>query len=245
MEKVLLCFSEVFHSYCIDSDCKAYVKCVYEAGRTAMENSKGRDECAHEVQKAIRTAVTNGIDTKTGFHHVLTEIALLQLRLQADPDSWNVLLVDLHRTDAIFDALPFLRRTQPYLVQMPESAVEFDPSETTHQLFFNILGRIYGLSAPPLLKILQQRYKVHLQELATMRLFFPWSAVTFRARVSKKIAEDLEKDGIYSSKQSHPNLDNPVYRQKSPKILARRIQVFSKAQNTKHGYTTVGCGQGN
>ncbi|KAK8070416.1 hypothetical protein PG997_010619 [Apiospora hydei] len=195
VEKVLLCFSEVFHAYCSDPKGREYIKRVVKAGHDEAKRLEGRDDCMAKVQRAIRQAVNDGIEKEEGFHHVLTEIALLQLRVllakakgRENDDTSTVVLVDLHSTNKIFEGLPFLSPTKHWLTLPPVNR-----SEASHRLFFRILERVYepGL---PLTRVLESQYNDQIQALRSKS----WSSYEFRSKVLDDINRALTTEKLYT-----------------------------------------------
>ncbi|KAK7916897.1 hypothetical protein PG985_010505 [Apiospora marii] len=192
VDKVLVCHSKVFHAYCSDPKGKEYVDRVGKAGYDEAVRFQGHNDCRTMVQEAIRGVVHNSIADK--IHHVLTEVALLQLRAQLAEENAIVhdrtsamVLVDLHRTGKIFEDLPFINPTKHYLALSSGPA-----TEASHGLFFKILERIYE-GKPPLIRVLEKRYTNLLQALSKRE----WTVDEFRSEVREKVKEDLENNNIY------------------------------------------------
>ncbi|KAK8103209.1 hypothetical protein PG984_016355 [Apiospora sp. TS-2023a] len=195
VDKVLLCHSEVLHAYCSDPKGKDYMERIRKVGYDEARRFQYQNDCMIKVQEAIRGVVENSI-AKKGFHHVLTEVALLQLRTHLGEENDNgyndtstAILVDLHRTGNIFEDLPFINPTKHYLTLSSVDAVE-----ASHDLFFKILDRIYELKLP-LIQVLKRRYTDLLQVLTKRE----WTVDGFRSEVRKRILEDLENNKLYPS----------------------------------------------
>ncbi|KAK8068547.1 ankyrin [Apiospora saccharicola] len=199
VDKVLLCYSEVLHAYCSDPKGKDYIDRVRQAGHDEARRFQGHDDCMTRVQKAIRGVVNNSI-AKEGFHHVLTEVALLQLRFQLAEGNDNghqgastIVLVDLHRTGKIFEDLPLVNPTKHYLT-LPLG----DATEASHGLFFKVLERVYERKLP-LIQVLEKRYTYLLQILNERE----WTVDEFRSEVIERIRKDLENNKIYPTTTSN------------------------------------------
>lgn len=196
VKKVLLCYSNPLHKYFVDADGNAYIKQVKDAALSEMEklregasstitlNSQG----IQGIQKAIRDVV-NKYTRKPWFHHVLTEIALVELRVILSDRPCEIIPVDLQSTDMILKDLSFLNPTQHYVVPPPMVVVKFDDSERTHRLFFLLLERIHGQLSPVIIW-LKEIYDRGVEKLHDNR---NQADVVFRNLLNLEIMEELRR----------------------------------------------------
>ena len=198
VDKVLLCYSEVLRSYCVDSNSRKYVedikKAVVSALRRFQTDHTGHvtlsDERVLTIQDAVRAVVSRSVKAKW-FHHVLTEIALLDLRTSLEENPLSIVPVDLNPTDTILEDLTFLVPTQHYHVRPPNVMAQIDASQRTHVLFFNLLERIYaGGQLPSIVVWLRQLYESGIQKFPSTKLL---SAIEFKQQLRYEIIEELKR----------------------------------------------------
>ncbi|KAL9086598.1 MAG: hypothetical protein Q9165_007041 [Trypethelium subeluteriae] len=164
VDKVILCHSEVLHNYCIDPVAKEYVEEIKKVGRREMAKyelggpspKSPNPEHIRRIQDAIRTVITEHRKTEH-FHHVMTEVGLVALRVSHDNDPLAIIPVDLHSTDTILNDFSFLDPLQHYETLGPPMAVQFDDSERTHRLFFKLIKRLYH-EVPIFVDFLEEAY---------------------------------------------------------------------------------------
>ncbi|KUJ17421.1 uncharacterized protein LY89DRAFT_53208 [Mollisia scopiformis] len=175
VKKVLLFYSRVLRDYCTCVDGSTYVKDLKDTALNEIQRLRSNDtntiilntQRVLDIQTAIRAAV-NRHTRKPWFHHVLTEIALLDLRVLLSKQPLKVIPVDLQSTDTVLEDLSFLNPTQHYVVPPPPIVVKVDAVEQTHKLLFNLLERIHG-QLPPVALWLQELYTRGIEKLEENR----------------------------------------------------------------------------
>jgi hypothetical protein len=194
VEKILLCYSRLLRDYCVDADGRAYIEEVKDAALREIKKLRAGDtntitlnaQRIHSIQNAIQ-AVVNSHTTKPWFHHVLTEIALVNLRVFLSEQPCKVIPVDLQSTNTVLKDLSFLNATQHYVVPPPTVVVKVGASEQTHRLFFNLLERIHG-QLPPVVIWLQEVYTRGIEKLEDNR---NQADVVFRDALWLEIRQEL------------------------------------------------------
>ncbi|KAI1159422.1 hypothetical protein F5B18DRAFT_587349 [Nemania serpens] len=120
---VILCGSEVLQRYRGDSLTNDYVKKIQDLHRERLD----REQFQRRMQSLLRD-----YSQKPEFHHVLTELAFLQIRKDKDPSNHGIIPVALSGDD--------VRR---YLSFLEESDV-FIHDDEPRKLFFKLLKRIFA-----------------------------------------------------------------------------------------------------
>lgn len=141
MDKVVLCYSEVLQRYCNDMEGRAYVRQFEDM---CLQGLNQMPVNIHDIQEKISDFVESKANTK-GFHHVLTEMAMVKVRIMQDKNHHSIIPVLLNKLGEIHlkRELPFLKSTQNYLIYKETSSM-MHPSQALHRLFFRLLQRIYG-----------------------------------------------------------------------------------------------------
>ncbi|KAJ5648788.1 hypothetical protein N7490_005160 [Penicillium lividum] len=198
VDKVVLFYSEVLKSYCTGSEGRKYVKKVKKAGiqelrklqvggNSTISLNKQRIEA---IQAAVRVVVNNHIKIPW-FHHVLTEIGLIDLRISVCKNPLTIIPVDLHSIETVLEDFDFLRPTQHYIIPPPTSKIKFGTSESTHRMFFNLLERLYqGL--PPMIAGMRKYYDSGLRDLEN-NLTEP---TVFRREIRYELTEEIRRLGV-------------------------------------------------
>lgn len=153
VDKVILFYSEVLKSYCTSREGRRYIQALKEAGVQKLERlrhdrrpkSKLSPKRKRSVKAHIKTVVDGHVKSKEArFHHVLTEIGLLDLRMTWSPDSSIIVGVDLHSTGTISDDLGFFGATQHYVNPPSNAPLAVDEAKwLRHRLFFKLLEEMY------------------------------------------------------------------------------------------------------
>lgn len=149
VDKVILCGSEVLQQYYRHAFTASYI-----AGIEARYNEAQRQAMSSEtLQDHIREFVEQQCQSN-GFHHVLTELAFLNLRRKAcRPDADGIIPVALSGNAVSY--LPFLANCDLFL--------KIDSSRSLtrqHKLFFNLLRQLYADSdSHTIIKAFEECYK--------------------------------------------------------------------------------------
>lgn len=134
VDKVILCCSEVLKSYYQDKLMKTYIKAIKDSYfQQAAGNIDEFKELVEEIVKQYRN--------KEGFHHVVTELAFLEIRVSEEKRNHGIIPLVLSGDDIEF--LPFLDDGNPLWLkpQKPESTIH--ECQISHRLVFKILRQIY------------------------------------------------------------------------------------------------------
>lgn len=137
VDKVILCCSEVLQSYHEDSRMKEYTEAIKNFYRDPNRDITNTDE----VKKGIEGIVKEYCG-KEGFHHVLTELAFLEIRCIQQEKQHGIVPVVLD-DDSItipgFLDIGVPLRLKP---QKPSQSMIHE-CEVLHRLLFNLLGQLY------------------------------------------------------------------------------------------------------
>ncbi|KAM0391266.1 hypothetical protein ACHAPZ_011498, partial [Fusarium culmorum] len=131
VDKVVICGSEVLRRYYHDPFTAPYleaIKKVYTEGQNQSNPSQA-------AEQAIRDVVETQC-RRSGFHHVITELGLLNLRSSQHKHPNSIIPVTLDQD--LMEWLPF--RDNCDLVVKLKSPIKAH----RHQLFFKLLGQIYS-----------------------------------------------------------------------------------------------------
>jgi hypothetical protein len=137
---VILCYSQRLNSCCRNSDAVNYTTKLenvhHEASQcpAGLERDSGKGLLAR-FQDALRLLIGSH-DRNLWFHYVLTEIALLKLRIAEDRNPVTIIPVVLNYTKRDTDVRRFIRSTQVYLVKRGDFAIEM------HRLLFQLPRRV-------------------------------------------------------------------------------------------------------
>ncbi|KAI0893147.1 hypothetical protein F4806DRAFT_211061 [Annulohypoxylon nitens] len=130
VDKVILCGSQTLEIYCESSFAGEYHDAIKEAYREARAESL--DEEA--LQKHIRHVIRRW-NHRYGFHHVLTELAFLEIRASEENGNKSIIPVALNgNNESLIKYLPFLEPTN--------LALKLDPEKGLYMLFFKIVQQI-------------------------------------------------------------------------------------------------------
>jgi hypothetical protein len=127
-EKVILCVSPVLRKYCEDTFTSGYIGQIRELYETQKQNMQKFEK---EIRKFVKTQLK-----APGFHHVLTEIAFLEIRrLHQNDGGDGIISITLDGGDLGLESLAGL---SVYLTlhSTPELGHR-------HRLFFKLLQRLY------------------------------------------------------------------------------------------------------
>ncbi|RFN54379.1 hypothetical protein FIE12Z_1506 [Fusarium flagelliforme] len=131
VDKVIVCGSEVLRQYYRDPFTGSYL----EAIKKAFEDAQTRQSTLKTTERAIRDVVEANCKNPR-FHHVITELRLLELRSTHHRERNSI--IPLALDEDLMEWLPF--RDNCDLVTKLKSTAKFH----RHQLFFKLLGQIYS-----------------------------------------------------------------------------------------------------
>ena len=238
VDKVLLFYSEVLQAYYMNPPAREFVDKIKEAGSREIEKLRDAEagntvrlskERIEDIHNAIR-AVVDEHTSKPEFHHVLTEIALVELRTWADDNPLSIVPVALNSTSTTLADLTFLKRTQHCHTLPSEETARYHPSELTHRLFFKLLGRIYG-RPPDAILWLQKLYYTGVEKLYEHETI---PLIEFERQLKSDVFTELERAPSLTSTDtpwSHKSRYSPRRSPANPPkrvpedILAKREQL--------------------
>jgi hypothetical protein len=142
VDKVILCCSEVLSKYHgkfqVDPTLIHFYQDIKEAHSRSPKNAQHPTELHFEIEQVINQYIK-----KDGFHHVVTELALLDIRKEAQRET-GVIPVILDKEAELFISLPgFVRGTDLWIDRKLGSIVRTESSRPLHKLFFKLLQRLY------------------------------------------------------------------------------------------------------
>lgn len=142
VDKVILCCSEVllkYHQTCLK---EPGMKCYYQEIKEAYFHSPKVTTQPAGIHDKINQVV-NKYSQIDGFHHVLTELVLLDIRKQDDRDN-SVIPVILNGASELFKSLPgFEHGTDLWIGSELGLWKTTDSYRHLHKLFFKLLRRLY------------------------------------------------------------------------------------------------------
>lgn len=230
IDKVILFYSEVLKSYCTSREGRRYIQALREAGLQKLERlrqdrrpkSKLSPKRKRSVKAHIKTVVDGHVKSKEAkFHHVLTEIGLLDLRMTWSPDSSIIVGVDLHSTGTISDDLDFFGATQHYVNPPSNAPLAVDEAKwLRHRLFFKLLEGMYD-DLPQIVALLREHYKKGVKSLGKGRRE---SVKTFESTLHSRVREDVDRFGTFpvlrspkrSRRMASPERDKALHRLHQP-----------------------------
>jgi hypothetical protein len=158
----VLFFSDALKGYRKDND-EAYV----EALKRLIHGSINQDELHVDiVQDNIQDLVDTCVD-ESWFHHVLTELAILEQRTEEEKANKKVrsVIPVLHNENKIRD-LPWLAKTRVYEGYRGPAMTSNIPETSIHNVFISLLGKIYETPIT-IVRVFLDLYKTSLQSLQT------------------------------------------------------------------------------
>lgn len=193
VDKVILCYSQVLSNYYKDDQGKAYMSklkdCYYRLIHAQPTRAGIPWQAREEIWTKIKSFVANHTGMR-GFHHVLTEMAMLELRTKQDQNPESIIPILLHNTS--IRELPFLRPTQVWLSDK-ETPSMLDPNESIQRLVFRLISRIYGEHSG-IAKILVEMYEKARDNLSRGR-YVPF--IEFKSTLIIEIHEELRRARRY------------------------------------------------
>ena len=136
VDKVILCCSEVLQNYCKDGHTERYIQAI----KQTYNNTKDLEN-TDEVRNGI-AEIVNTYSKEEWFHHVLTELAFLEIRSTQEERNHGIIPVVLNG-DSI-DYLSFSKKGVPLWLKLQEkSESTIHECQVLHKLLFRILRQIY------------------------------------------------------------------------------------------------------
>lgn len=195
VDKVIIVASKVLFGHCNDTGGKQYMNTLKKALlATPFEIEQT------EVEAKIRKVVDEHQHPQSGFHHVLTEIALVTTRVLNDGNPhtivpimlWNAKFKELR--DILDGTIPSTRHYH----SPRESSHMMDPkSQSLHRLFFNVLEDVYGgydEGRRYIFKLLQDMYKKGVQDLENSPGGRDMPLVEYRRILNDEIFEEIARE---------------------------------------------------
>ncbi|RDW74881.1 hypothetical protein BP6252_06023 [Coleophoma cylindrospora] len=177
VEKVILCGSELLGEYLESQFYQTYREDIHSACNDIGKSSD-------DIKESLRQAVENSLD-KPGFHHILTEIALLELQAQ-NPESCAKIIPFVLNGEhkKIFPTGLFV----PTSVRM--KAAEVHVEADLHKKFFKLLSQIFenNRHIETVKKVYHDCKKISTQERETYQLRI-WRQ--FYDKVVQKFQDDI------------------------------------------------------
>lgn len=173
IDKVIVCASDVLERYCKTENAKKYMEKIEHLCET------NREQSIEWIEAQIRKEV-EGETSKDYFHHVLTELALLQVRrsrLSGDHGMVPVALNGAHK----LRYMPFFGSTDLIL------KLESPTPPALHKVFFKLLGQLF-VEENDLVNECKNCYDDVVKEL-NLESGAPLSRKSFQSRLSPKITK--------------------------------------------------------
>ena len=137
VDKVILCCSDVLQSYSEDVRMKAYTSAIREFYFRPETDPENTDE----VKKGLEKIVQSYCD-KEGFHHVITELAFLEIRCLRSERHHGIIPIMLNGDNIKY--LPLHSIGVPlWLKPQAHSKSIIHECQVLHRLLFNLLRQLY------------------------------------------------------------------------------------------------------
>ena len=139
VDKVILCCSEVLQGYHEDVRMISY----HQALKNVCVGIEGW-KSTHELERGIEEVVKEHLE-KEGFHHVLTEMAFLDVRsVHAEKCHQDHGIIPVVLSGDGIKTLPFFDRGVPLWLKLQrQSKSMIHECQASHRLFFNLLRHLY------------------------------------------------------------------------------------------------------
>lgn len=188
-DKIILCGSPVLERYCRQPFASAYMQEIVNLYQNIIDNSGSQQYFEDEVRILVQKRAS-----QDGFHHVLTELAFLQIRsTRIPPQNDSIVPITFIRDDISY--LPFVNPTQVRL------KLYSDDLAHRHLLFLRLLERLYEGALPSqaptheLIKACQNFYRATSDSLSNMNEEISWEAerliVSGLSRASRSLTNRL------------------------------------------------------
>ncbi len=145
VDKVVVCCSEVLGSYLQWPEYQEFYEKLQEAYPQDREAYRKDGEKAGA--SAIRTVIEQ-FSRQAGFHHVLTEMAFLQIRAQERGDEHGIIPVSLtpesykHCLDHFIEATKVRMEDIPRLEEQAKAGQAVYPNQSQHWVLFKLIERV-------------------------------------------------------------------------------------------------------
>ncbi len=149
VDKVIVCCSEVLGSYLKWPEYDSFYRKLREAyGKDREAYLKGGEQGnAWAIREVVRE-FSHGEKYKAGFHHVLTEMAFLQIRAEHLKDQHGIIPVPLTRNSYDACLSSFITSTAVRMEDIPrfeeqtEAGQEVYPNQSRHWVLFKLIERL-------------------------------------------------------------------------------------------------------
>lgn len=181
VDKVILCCSEVLQKYYEDPRMKKYTQALKNTYPETKVSDIGKIK--GEIQEIV-----NAYEKEDGFHHVLTELAFLEIRHRLEGKGHGIIPILLNGDGIKY--LPFFQNGVPlWLNRQQNSTSIIHESQGLHRLFFNLLRQIYdGLDAD--IMLFEDCYRECVRELTESKTS---SNQEIQDMVSRRVRSALQK----------------------------------------------------
>jgi hypothetical protein len=136
VNKVIVCCSEVLQGYSKDARMDGYNRAIKEFYSDAEE----KHQDAESIETGIQELVAK-FCKQEGFHHVITELAFLDIRSSRENKSHDIIPVKFDDSDITY--LRCLDKTQTVWLKVKDNRLTLHPCQVLHKVFFKLLRRVY------------------------------------------------------------------------------------------------------
>ena len=209
VDKVILCCSEVLGSYFEAGLVEHFLQDVRDAYFRAPKNARNPTELRLEIQKVV-----NAYAPKNQFHHVLTELAFLDIRNEDQRDNYVIPII-FNDSPERFVSLPgFENSTDLWIGLKERPAAVTEPYLALHKPFFRLLGKLYAKDLD-VVDGFEECYKDCVKWLKELQA--PVSQEFFEAHVEKQIFNVIrhlrvDATAFYRARRSHGQLISVLVR---------------------------------
>jgi hypothetical protein len=183
VDKVVLCCSEVLQSYHEDTRMRSYIDSIKEFYLCSRQESYSFEE----TQKGLEAILKKHRYNKEYFHHILTELAFLEIRSIEEKEAEKIIPVVLNG-DGI-ENMPYFHSATPLWLKV-ERSDELDESQSLHKLFFNLLRLLYE-DQHTIIDEFELCYKTCAERILTDVKFF--SNEEFQRFVTNEVVKTLHR----------------------------------------------------
>jgi hypothetical protein len=193
VDLVVLFHSEVLSSYCGEDKGRRFISQLKEVSEPILDRLYGRDNDQSSLNRSIseyQEKVKAFINNQDKLHHVLTELAFVELRASYDRNIASIIPISLHGgQERILEDLPYLTNTSHY------SSMKHCWGRGIYvqqRFFLGLVERMYG-KAPLVIDFIKARYN---EGIAKIPQYTHMSIEQFRKEVGWQIYEDLRRFSI-------------------------------------------------
>jgi hypothetical protein len=196
VNKVIVCCSEVLQGYSKDTRMDAYTKAIKDFYFDAEEKYQDIES----IEAGIQELVPKFRDQE-GFHHVITELAFLDIRSSREANDHDIIPIKFDDSDIAY--LRCLHTTQTVWLKVKDDRSTLHPCQVLHKLFFKLLRRVYE-SEEQSIKEWERFYDECVQNLSQEILPSPEDFIRTLQQKEITTLDRLKRNGYATIRVSPP-----------------------------------------